>query len=155
MQKVTLKIYEILALDVELNGYTDPQTGKLLAEGILSKDLKLTIKYWLSDLSDKVAKEKDKVSKLREEIIKKFGTQDEKGGVYIPMYINQVLDEQGKMVSGDVNPAYDNFQKEYQLLLEETVEVEYKELKLSDLEGIALKDTPKVFFKLIAKPESE
>jgi hypothetical protein len=71
------------------------------------------------------------------------------------MYVNQVLDEEGKMVSGDVNPAYDNFQKEYQLLLEETVEVEYKELKLSDIEGIALKDTPRVFFKLIAKPESE
>lgn len=155
MQKVTLKIYEILALDVELNGYTDPQSGKLLAEGILSKDLKLTIKYWLSDLADKVAKEKDKVSKLREEIIKKFGTQDEKGGMYIPMYVNQVTDEEGKMVSADINPAYENFQKEYQLLLEETVEIEYKELKLSDLEGIALKDTPKVFFKLIAKPESE
>ena len=145
----------MLALDVELNGYTDPQSGKLLADGILSKDLKLTLKYWLSDLSDKVSKEKDKVSKLREGIIKKFGTEDEKGGVFIPMYVNQVLDEQGKMISGDVNPAYDSFQKEYQLLLEETVELEYKELKLSDIEGIALKDTPRVFFKLISKPESE
>jgi hypothetical protein len=155
MQKVTLKIYEILALDVELNGYTDSQSGKLLAEGILSKDLKLTLKYWLSDLADKVSKEKDKVSKLREDIIKKFGTQDERGGVFIPMYVNQVLDEEGKMVSADINPAYDNFQKEYQLLLEETIELEYKEFKLSDLENIALKDTPKVFFKLIEKPESE
>ena len=155
MQKVTLKIYEILSLDIELNGFTDPQSGKMIAEGILSKDLKLTVKYWLSDLADKVSKEKDKISKLREEIIKKFGTQDEKGGVFIPMYVNQVLDESGKMVSGDANPAYDNFQKEYQLLLEETVEVEYKELKLSDIEGIALKDNPRVFFKLISKPESE
>ena len=155
MQKVTLKIYEILSLDIELNGFTDPQSGKMIAEGILSKDLKLTVKYWLSDLADKVGKEKDKISKLREEIIKKFGTQDEKGGVFIPMYVNQVLDESGKMVSGDANPAYDNFQKEYQLLLEETVEVEYKELKLSDIEGIALKDNPRVFFKLISKPESE
>jgi hypothetical protein len=155
MQKVTLKIYEILALDVELNGYTDPQSGKLLAEGILSKDLKLTVKYWLSDLSDKVSKEKEKISKLREEIIKKFGTQDENGGVYIPMYVNQVFDDEGKMVSGDVNPTYESFQKEYQLLLDETVELEYKELKLSDIEGVTLKDTPTVFFKLIAKPESE
>jgi len=155
MQKVTLKIYEILALDVELNGYTDPQSGKLLAEGILSKDLKLTVKYWLSDLSDKVSKEKEKISKLREEIIKKFGTQDENGGVYIPMYVNQVFDDEGKMVSGDVNPTYESFQKEYQLLLDETVELEYKELNLSDIEGVTLKDTPRVFFKLIAKPESE
>jgi hypothetical protein len=155
MQKVTLKIYEILALDVELNGYTDPQSGKLLAEGILSRDLKLTVKYWLSDLSDKVSKEKEKISKLREEIIKKFGTQDENGGVYIPMYVNQVFDDEGKMVSGDVNPTYESFQKEYQLLLDETVELEYKELNLSDIEGVTLKDTPRVFFKLIAKPESE
>lgn len=155
MQKVTLKIYEILALDVELNGYTDPQTGKLLAEGLLSKELKLTSKYWISDLSDKVLKEKEKISKIREELIKRYGTADDRGGVSIPMYINQVLDEEGKTLSAEINPVYDNFQKEYQSLLEETVELEYKELKLSDIEGIVLKDTPKVFFKLIAKPESE
>lgn len=155
MQKVTLKIYEILALDVELNGYTDPQSGKMLAEGLLSKELKLTLKYWISDLSDKVLKEKDKVNKIREDLIKRYGTADDKGGVSIPMYVNQVLDEEGKILSADINPVYDSFQKEYQALLEETVEVEYKELKLSDIEGIVLKDTPKVFFKLISKPESE
>jgi hypothetical protein len=155
MQKVSLKIYEILALDVDLNGFTDPQTGKLVSEGILSKDLKLTVKYWLSDLADKVSKEKEKIAKLREDIIKKFGTQDEKGGVFIPMYINQVLDEEGKVVSADINPAYDNFQKEYQLLLEERVDLECKEFTLSELEGVTIKDLPKVFFKLIVKEESE
>lgn len=155
MQKVSLKIYEILALEVDLNGYTDQQTGKLLSEGLLSKDLKLTLKYWLSDLSDKVSKEKEKVNKLREDLIKKHGTQDEKGSLMIPMYINQVLDEEGKLVSADINPAYDNFQKEYQLLLEESVDIEYRGFTLSELEGITIKDLPKVFFKLIAKPEGE
>jgi hypothetical protein len=73
----------------------------------------------------------------------------------IPMYINQVLDEEGKLVSADINPAYDNFQKEYQLLLEESVDIEYRGFTLSELEGITIKDLPKVFFKLIAKPEGE
>ena len=155
MQKVSLKIYEILALEVDLNGFTDPQTGKLISEGLLSKDLKLTVKYWLNDLADKVSKEKEKVTKLREDIIKKFGSQDEKGGVFIPMYINQVLDEEGKTVSAEVNPAYENFQKEYQLLLEETIDLEYRGFTLSELEGITTKDIPKIFFKLIVKPEGE
>ena len=155
MQKVTLKIYEILALDVELNGYTDPQSGKLLAEGLISKELKLTLKYWLSDLADKVMKEKEKVGKLREALIKRHGTADDNGGVSIPMYINQVLDEEGKLVSAEINPVYDDFQKEYQELLEENVDLEYKEFSLSELEGVMTKDIPKVFFKLIAKPESE
>jgi hypothetical protein len=155
MKKVTLKIYEILALDVELNGYTDPQTGKLLAEGILSKELKLTLKYWISDLADKVTKEKEKIGKFREELIKTHGTADDNGGISIPMYINQVLDEEGKLVSAEINPVYDNFQKEYQNLLEETVDVEYREFSLPELEGVLTKDIPKVFFKLISKPEGE
>lgn len=155
MEKAKLKLYEILALDVELNGFTDQQTGRLLVEGILSKELKLSLKYWLSDLSDKVVKEKEKVGKLREDLIKKHGTPDDKGGVAIPMYINQVFDDAGKMISADNNPVYEDFQKEYQALLEEDVEIEYKSINLSDVEDIKTKDVPKVFFKLMAKPDSE
>lgn len=155
MEKAKLKLYEILALDVELNGFTDQQTGRLLVEGILSKELKLSLKYWLSDLSDKVVKEKEKVGKLREDLIKKHGTPDDKGGISIPMYINQVLDDAGKMVSADNNPVYEAFQKEYQALLEEDVEIEYKSINLSDVQDIKTKDIPKVFFKLMVKPDSE
>lgn len=155
MQKVTLKIYEILSLDAELNGLSEPQTGKVLVEGLLNKDLKLSIKYWLNDLSEKVAKEKERVEKIRDEMVKKFGTQNQEGSIFIPIYINQVLDEQGKMISGDLNPDYTKFQTEYQSLLEESVDIEYKQFKLSDFENLVLKDIPKTFFKLLEKPESE
>ena len=155
MEKAKLKLYEILALDVELNGFTDQQSGRLIVEGILSKELKLSLKYWLSDLSDKVLKEKERVGKLREEIIKKHGTPEENGGISIPMYINQVLDENGKMVSADINPVYEAFQKEYQALLEEEVEVEYKRIDMSEVQDVKTKDIPKVFFKLMFKTEGE
>jgi hypothetical protein len=155
MEKAKLKLYEILALDVELNGFTDQQTGKLIVEGILSKELKLSLKYWLSDLSDKVLKEKESVGKLREALIKKHGTPDDKGGISIQMYINQVFNEAGEMVSADNNPIYEAFQKEYQALLEEDVDIEYKSINLSEVQDIKTKDIPKVFFKLMSKPESE
>ena len=155
MEKVKLKLYELLALDVELNGFTDQQTGKLLVEGILSKELKLIVKYWLSDLSDKVLKEKEKVTRLREDLIKKHGTADETGSISIPMYLNQVFDESNKLVSANINPVYDAFQKDYQALLEESIDIEYKSINLSDVEDIKTKDVPKVFFKLMANPESE
>lgn len=155
MEQVKLKLYEILALDVEINGFTDQQSGKLIVEGILSKELKLSLKYWLSDLSDKVLKEKEKVGKLREEIIKKHGTPEEGGAVSIPMYSNQVYDESGKMISADINPVYEAFQKEYQALLEEEVEITYKKVDVSELQDIKTKDVPKVFFKLMFKTEGE
>lgn len=155
MEKAKLKLYEILALDVELNGFTDQQSGRLIVEGILSKELKLSLKYWLSDLSDKVLKEKERVGKLREGIIKKHGTPEEGGAISIPMYINQVLDESGKMVSADINPVYEAFQKEYQALLEEEVEVEYKRIDMSEVQDVKTKDIPKVFFKLMFKTEGE
>jgi hypothetical protein len=155
MEKAKLKLYEILALDAELNGFTDQQTGRMIVEGILSKEMKLSLKYWLSDLSDKIVKEKEKVGKLREDLIKKHGTADDSGGISIPMYINQVFDENNKMVSADNNPVYEAFQKEYQDLLEEDVNIEYKAINLSEVQDIKTKDIPKVFFKLMAKPESE
>lgn len=155
MEKTKLKLYEILALDVELNGFVDPQNGKMIVEGILSKELNLITKYWLSELSDKVAKEKDKVGKLREDLIKKHGTSDENGSVSIPMYINQMFDEDKKLVSAEINPVYDSFQKEYQSLLEEEVSIDYKSINLSDLEDVKTKEVPKVFFKLMSKTEGE
>ena len=152
MEKVTLKLHEFYALEAELNGVVNNQTGEVLSKGLLSEKIKLSTKYWLTELGKKVSEEKTAVEKLKEELIKKHGTEDEKGGISIPMYINIVTNEEGEVTSRDVNPKFVEFQNEFNALLQEEKEVEYKEFKLADFESVESEGVYVTFFKLV-KPE--
>jgi N-methylhydantoinase B/oxoprolinase/acetone carboxylase alpha subunit len=154
MEKVTLKLHEFYALEAELNGVTNRQTGEVLAKGLLNEKIKLTTKYWLHDLTKKVAAEKESVEKLKEELIKKYGTADEEGNVSIPMYINEVIDEETKeIVSRDINPDFIKFQNDFNGLLEEDRELEYKGFKLEEFDNVETDGNYSTFFKLIKVDE--
>jgi N-methylhydantoinase B/oxoprolinase/acetone carboxylase alpha subunit len=154
MEKVTLKLHEFYALEAELNGVTNRQTGEVLAKGLLNEKIKLTTKYWLHDLTKKVAAEKESVEKLKEELIKKYGTADEEGNVSIPMYINEVIDEETKeIVSRDINPDFVKFQNDFNGLLEEDRELEYKGFKLEEFDNVETDGNYITFFKLIKVDE--
>ena len=154
MEKVTLKLHEFYALEAELNGVTNRQTGEVLAKGLLNEKIKLTTKYWLHDLTKKVAAEKESVEKLKEELIKKYGTTDEEGNVSIPMYINEVIDEETKeIVSRDINPDFVKFQNDFNGLLEEDRELEYKGFKLEEFDNVETDGNYSTFFKLIKVDE--
>jgi N-methylhydantoinase B/oxoprolinase/acetone carboxylase alpha subunit len=154
MEKVTLKLHEFYALEAELNGVTNRQTGEVLAKGLLNEKIKLTTKYWLHDLTKKVAAEKESVEKLKEELIKKYGTADEEGNVSIPMYINEVIDEETKeIVSRDINPDFVKFQNDFNGLLEEDRELEYKGFKLEEFDNVETDGNYSTFFKLIKVDE--
>jgi hypothetical protein len=152
MEKVTLKLHEFYALEAELNGVVNNQTGEVLSKGLLSEKIKLSTKYWLTELGKKVSEEKTAVEKLKEELIKKHGTEDEKGGISIPMYINIVTNEEGEVTSRDVNPKFIEFQNEFNALLQEEKEVEYKEFKLAEFDSVESEGVYVTFFKLV-KPE--
>ena len=79
MEKISLKLHEFYSLEVDLNGLTNQQTGEVVAKGLLSEKIKLTTKYWLSDLNKKATAEKEAVESLKEELIKKHGTEDKDG----------------------------------------------------------------------------
>ena len=150
MEKVTLKLHEFYALEAELNGVSNRQTGEVLAKGLLNEKIKLTTKYWLHDLTKKVAAEKESVEKLKEELIKKHGTTDEEGNVSIPMYINEMIDEETKeIVSRDINPDFVKFQNDFNSLLEESRELEYKGFKLEEFDNVETDGNYNTFFKLI------
>lgn len=150
MEKVTLKLHEFYALEAELNGVTNQQTGEQLSKGLLSEKIKLTTKYWLHDLNKKVAAEKESVEKLKEELIKKYGTASEDGTISIPMFINEVTDEDTKeVVSREINPDFIKFQNDFNSLLNEERELEYKEFKLEDFENVETDGVYNTFFKLI------
>jgi uncharacterized protein (UPF0216 family) len=152
MEKVTLKLHEFYALEAELNGVVNNQTGEVLSKGLLSEKIKLSTKYWLTELGKKVSAEKEAVEKLKEELIKKHGTEDEKGGIAIPMYINIVTNEEGEVTSREVNPKFVEFQNEFNALLQEEKEVEFKEFKLAEFDSVESEGVYVTFFKLV-KPE--
>ena len=67
MEKISLKLSEFYQLEAELNGVTNQQTGEKLSNGLVNEKVKLTTKYWLSDLAKKVAAEKAAVESVKEE----------------------------------------------------------------------------------------
>ena len=153
MEKISLKLFEFYNLESELNGVTNQQTGEKISAGLLAEKLKLTTKYWLTELAKKVAAEKATVETLKEELIKKHGETDETGNISIPMYVNIVKDEDDKMVSAENNPKFIEFQNEFNTLLQEEKELEYKPVNLNELENIESDGNYPTFFKLVVVDE--
>ena len=153
MKKISLKLFEFYNLESELNGVMNQQTGEKISAGLLAEKLKLTTKYWLTELAKKVAAEKTTVETLKEELIKKHGEADETGNISIPMYIDIVKDEDGKIVDGKNNPKFIEFQNEFNALLQEEKELEYKPVNLNELENIESDGNYPTFFKLVVADE--
>jgi hypothetical protein len=149
MGNITLKLQEFYQLEAELNGVTNQQTGEVLAKGLLSEKIKLTTKYWLTDLVKKIATEKESIDKLREELVKKYGVE-ENGSISIPIYINEVVDDETKeVVSREVNPNFVSFQNDFNSLLQEERELEYHPFKLEEFENVETDGVYVTFFKLV------
>ena len=149
MEKVTLKLQEYYQLNSELNGFVNQQTGETVSPGLLTERVKLTTKYWLADLAKKIATEKESIDKLREELVKKYGVE-ENGSVSIPIYINEVIDDETKeVVSREINPNFISFQNDFNLLLQEERELEYHPFKLEEFENVETDGVYVTFFKLI------
>lgn len=159
MEKITLKLFEFYNLDAELNGLKNQSTGETISSGLLQEKLSLVTKYWLSDLAKKVAAEKAAVEELKNELIKKYGKEDERGGISIPMVIDD-LDADGNPVKDvdaegneslrkKLNPDFQQFEKEFNDLLQTEKELEYKTINLEDFEKVETADNYITFFKLI------
>jgi hypothetical protein len=159
MEKITLKLFEFYNLDAELNGLTNQQTGEKLASGLIQEKLPLTTKYWLTSLGKAVAAEKAAVEELKNDLIKKYGKEDERGGISIPMVIddtdangNPIKDtdaEENEVIRKKLNPDFQQFEKEFNELLQTEKELEYKPFKLEDFEKVETTENYATFFKLI------
>lgn len=165
MEKITLKLFEFYNLDAELNGLTNQQTGEKIASGLIQEKLSLVTKYWLSELGKKVAAEKAAIEELKNDLIKKYGKEDDKGGISIPMVIDE-LDEEGqpkKDLDKDgnwftkkvINPDFQSFETEFNNLLQTEKELEYKAFTLEDFEKVETSENYGTFFKLIKVEETK
>jgi hypothetical protein len=149
MEKITLKLSEFYELEIELNGTVNQKTGERVSKGLLSEKIKLTTKYWLHDVNKRVAAEKQSIEKLKEELVKKYG-KEENGSISIPVYINQKVDEETKeVIAGEINPDFVNFQNEFNALLNEERELEYRPFKLEEFDDVETEGVYTTFFKLI------
>ena len=149
MEKSSLKLHEYYTLEAELNGVMNQETGEKVLKGLLNEKIKLTTKYWLTELAKKASAEKETVEKIKEEVIKKHGEADEQGGISIPMYINIVKNEEGQTVSRELNPKFVEFQNEFNTLLEEEKELEHSTFKLEEFDSVESDANYQVFFKLV------
>lgn len=153
MDKITLKLQEFYQLHSELNGFVNPQTGEVVSKGLLTEKVKLNTKYWLTDLAKKINTEKESIDKIREELVKKYGTE-ENGNIGIPLYVNEVIDDETKeVVSREINPNFVKFQEDFNSLLQEERELEYHSFKLEEFENVETEGIYATFFKLIKVDE--
>jgi len=109
------------------------------------------LKYELSDFSTTLKTERTKIDSLRDDLIKKYGEDDGKGGLWVKMH-NEMKDEEGNVIGKVINPKYLEFDKEYGTLLNQEIELEYPEITKQDLKDAGkTKDKYMVLFKLIKK----
>ena len=150
MEKISLKLHEILTLEAELNGAKNQQTGEVTLKGLANQKLGIVTKYHINELSKKVQAEKESIDKLREELIKKLGTEED-GQIFIKMY-DEVKDEEGNVVSRSLTENFVEFNTEYDKLLNEEKELEYRPFELSELASVETEENYDIFFKLIKAP---
>jgi hypothetical protein len=151
MEKITLRLGDILQLESEINGFVNPETGKVVYEGFIKQNLSIMLKYELTELSEFLTKERKKVETLRDELIKKYGTEDSNGGIVVKMF-DDTKDDEGNIISSKYNENYLKFDEEYSTLLNTEKEVEYPDITKEDLkEAGKSNDNYKVLFKLIKK----
>lgn len=141
MSKIKLQLGEIIALEAEINGITNQQTGEVVLKGLLSENISLIIKYRLSKLVETLAADKKTIDSLREDLIKKYGEEDGKGN----MFVNPFSDE-AKTIQ---NPKWISFANEYNKLLAEEKEIEFPSVTLDDLKDVKGEGFYGVFLKHI------
>lgn len=142
MEKKTLKLADYIQLEAELNGVVNQQNGEKVFQGLLSQKLSLSVKYWLTDLAKRVKEQTDACEALKNELVKKHG-EEKDGMIQISFFIDGADGEKIK------NPALIQFEQEYGNLLQESRELEYKPIKLSDLASIETEETYTVLFSLL------
>ena len=141
MKKTKLTLGEIIALESEISGLTNQQTGEVVLKGLLGEKINLVIKYHLSKLVDSFAADKKILEGLRDELIKKYGEETDNGGIIV----TQHLDEAKTII----NPKFVQFAQEYETLLSEQKEIEHSVITLEDIKDINSEGRYSVFFKLI------
>lgn len=144
--KAKLKLFEILNLEIELNGFINPETGERTVEGLLNQKINFGLKYKLKNDVVKIIEEKKQILQFQDELIKQYGTTDEQGRLGIDRWV----DFENKIS----NPKFVEFNKEWNnFLTTNEKEIELTDLLLSDLQEVVTKDNYAVIGTYFVKYE--
>jgi hypothetical protein len=130
--KAKLKLFEILNLDIELNGFVSPE-GEVRVEGLLNQKLSHNLKYKLREDIKNVLEAKKSILQVQNDLIIKYGNKDENGSFGLDRY----LDEENKII----NPEFNKYNEEWnQFLTTNEKEIELTDLTLDDFKDVITKD---------------
>lgn len=146
MQSQKIKLFEFYNLDADLNGRVNQQTGEKLLTGILEEKISLVAKYWLTQLANTVKTEITLLDSQRDELIKKYGTEEEGAISLAPALVE--TDDSGVEIRKP-NPKFLEFNQEFNELLAVEKEISYAPIKLSDLANIETSNNYAMLFKFI------
>jgi hypothetical protein len=151
MEKVKLSLKDALQLESELNGLVNQQTGEIIYDGFLKQNLSIIKKYELKETVEFLQNERKKVNELKDDLIKKHGEDDGKGGLMVRTF-DEVVDDKGLVISRKFNEKYLEFDKEYAELLKKEIEFDVPEVTKEDLiRAGETQDDYIVLFKLVKK----
>jgi len=144
--KAKLKLFEVLNLEIELNGFTNLESGERLVEGLLQQKLNFGLKYKLKNDVLKLVEEKNQILQVQDELVSKYGTVDKQGKIGIDRWI----DFEDKIL----NPKFVEFNQEWnQFLTSNEKEIEITDLSLIDLQEVITKDNYNILSTYFVKYE--
>lgn len=129
-------------MKITLKEISEMQSG---LDVILTKELPVKTAYWLARFLDKVRAEIGATEKIRLQLIDKYAKKDKDGKFIFKK------DSKGKDL-GEYDFTKENlekFGKEYTELSEVEMEIDFKPIKLADLENITIKPIVLVQLKKI------
>lgn len=170
MEKITLKLYDFLNLEADINGVIDQRTGQRVRKGLLQYPLPMGVKYWITKLAKTVGEEKTIIDGLKDELVKKYGTERD-GSIVVATTIDdldkkgnpikiKVKNQEGEEIEVNrqvINPQYLAFEKDYAEILQQEKELDYRPILLSELathdnpNGLETEETYETFFKLVSE----
>lgn len=148
MEIVTLKLKDIIALKSEIYGVANRSLG------LLKQNLPYSVKYWLHDLGNRITIDESIVIKMRDELVLKYGSPNSEGNMEVSNTIEdgvEIDSEGNEKKKFKINPNYIEFYKEYNNILNEDKELEYKPFKLDDLKTMVTNEDYPIFRKLVVE----
>jgi len=132
--KQKLKLFEVLNLITEIGGYTNPNTGEVVLEGLLNQNISYSTKYKIKSSIKQIESEKSIIDEMQQDLIKKYGTEKD-GSIGIDRVI---IDKDGNQ---QLNPNFVNFQEDWnKFLTENEKDIEFPEISLEEMKDVKTKD---------------
>jgi len=141
---------ELFALEAEIAGIN--AQGQMIYKGLLQQDISYAQKFHLEDILYKIAPYKERLQKLRGELLQQYGKQTDGGNLTIPEFIETTgTDGEQQQVP---NEDWQKANSELMKLMETQVSVEVHPFSATDFDFNATEYYP-VFNKMIRRINEE